>query len=170
MDKTGLLIATIGARDPSTDSGPTGPLRAALELRPDGVLLVYLADVRANAEATLTAIRDAAPATAVEMIEVPASDPVDTGALIQAVDRALVRYLRGAQGEIALCATSGTPQFSLAATLVVLARAPSAVHLQALDPSRAAPPYLRQFDPDILRRTAETAGKASRVRFRRSQP
>jgi hypothetical protein len=156
MGETALLVATIGGRDPETEAGPTGPLRAALDLRPDRVLLIYLADVRTNAEATLARIRRDAPGVSAEMLEVKANDPVDTGALIQAVDGALERYLRGAQGEIALCATSGTPQFSLAATLTVMARAPTAKHFQALDPSKAAPPHLREFDPDILRRTAET--------------
>lgn len=155
-EKPTLVVATIGARDPETEAGPTGPLRAAMELRPARVVLLYLPDVRPNAEATLARIREQLPGVEAEAVEAAAGDPVDTAELIQAVDRALAGPLQGVQGKVALCATSGTPQFSLAATLTVMARAPSASHYQALDPAKAPAPWLREFDPDVLRHSVET--------------
>lgn len=156
MENPALLVATIGNRDPETESGPLGPMRAVLELAPQRVLLLSLAGVRANAVATLERIREVSPATAAEILEIGAADPVNIVELIHAVDRAVSGELHSVDGAVAVCTTSGTPQFSLATTLVTLARAPGATHYQALDPSKAAPPLLRPYDPDVLRHTAET--------------
>lgn len=153
-----VLIATIGMRDPQTEGGPTGPLRAAESLRPHTVLLIALPDVQAQAEETRAAIRGAVPGADVRLITLDTSDPVDIDGLQQALDSELRDLANEISGRsVAVCGSSGTPQLGLALTLTAMARFPGATHYQALAPQFAAEPLLRTFDPDVLRHHTETA-------------
>lgn len=156
MESFQLLIATIGNRDPESGAGPLGALRAATELRPKRVGLLALPDVKENAQKTADRIRSHLAGCDVAVLDISAADPADLGGLMGAVDRAISGHLDDGQDSVAVCATSGTPQLSLATTLVLMARCPSAVHYQALDPAKASPPHLRRFDPDSIRHHTET--------------
>lgn len=153
-----LLIATIGKRDPATQYGATGPLRAAWELRPGTVLLIALPDVVGQAELTSAAIVWALPGTSVRNITLDVPDPADIDRLQQDLaDRLATLGAEIRDRSIAVCASSGTPQLGLALTLTAMARFPAAIHYQALDPQFAAEPLLRAFDPDVLRHHTEAA-------------
>jgi hypothetical protein len=82
-------------------------------------------------------------------------DPVDVDELQHAIDAELAGLGGPDARSIAICATSGTPQLSLALTLVAMSRFPGAAHYQALDPERAAEPLLRRYDPDVIRHRME---------------
>lgn len=160
MDEAGervrLFIASIGERDPASPSGPTGPLRGARELRPERVVLVAAPGVEQQAEATRVRIARELPDADVAVETLPVADPTHLDALLAACGQVLERLLAPAQGGsgVAVCASSGTPQISLALTLAALARAPGARHFQALDPAKTDTPW-REFDPDALRHHTE---------------
>jgi len=83
-------------------------------------------------------------------------DPVDLDCLLHALGQELRPLAQQGPGaRVACCATSGTPQLSLALTLAAMALFPQARHYQALDPSHAQAPLLREFDPDTLHHQAE---------------
>lgn len=149
----GLLLASIGQRDPYVDDEPTGPVRAALssELQVQRAYLYAHPDVRPQAGSTQEVLAKAA--IDASLVLLPNADPTDTNELMSA----LTRHLPEPRDDetVHVCATSGTPQLGLALTLAVTLRYPQARHWQALDPARAAPPYLREFNPDVLRHTAE---------------
>lgn len=155
-----VLLATIGKRDPVRDGEPTGPLRAALKLRPDIAVLLAGQDVRDQAEATRDAIQGALPACEVHLEFAEQLRPgvpnlvVDIQELLY-VGRAVVHRhpeLREPASRVAVCFSSGTPQMSVAMTLVARSLIPGAQHYQALDPGNAQPgsELLRTFDPDAL--------------------
>lgn len=154
-----LLLGSIGGRDPETEHGPLGPLRAALELRPRQVFLIAHTDVVGNAERTRSRILDEVPDAEVEILRLDLDDPVHIDRLVTYIDRLItgedVRARLQAARRLAVCASSGTPQITLALTLVTLFRLPGADHFQALDPQKAGAPPLRPFDPDVLRHHAE---------------
>lgn len=149
-----LFIASIGARDPETESGPTGPLRGALELRPRRVVLVALPGVESQAATTCDRMAAEGLDAVVEPLAV--RDQVDIDELLHACGSLLDRLMDGlgAEDAVAVCASSGTPQLTLALTLAVMARAPQALHFQAADPAKTDRPW-RPFDPDALRHHAE---------------
>lgn len=156
MTTCDVLIATIGMRDPETEDGPTGPMRAAVCLRPRTVLLIALPDVLAQAEKTRAAIEGALPEADVRVITLDTGDPVDIDGLQQALDSELGAIGAEISGRsVAVCGSSGTPQLGLALTLTAMARFPQATHYQALAPQFAAEPLLRAFDPDVLRHHTE---------------
>lgn len=158
MTACDVLIATIGMRDPETEHGPTGPLRAAQGLRPRTVLLIALPEVVAQAGETSAAVRRAIPGADVRVITLDASDPVDIDCLQQALDSEIGALGAEISGKsVAVCGSSGTPQLGLALTLMAMARFPGATHYQALAPQFATGPLLREFDPDVLRHHTETA-------------
>jgi hypothetical protein len=154
-----LLLASIGGRDPETEHGPLGPLRAALELRPRQVILIAHTDVIGNAEKTQGRIVAQVPDAEVQVLRLDLDDPVHIDRLVTCIDRLLtqdeMRARLQAARRLAVCASSGTPQITLALTLVTLFRLPGAEHLQALDPQKAGTSPLRPFDPDVLRHHTE---------------
>ncbi len=150
-----LFIASIGERDPESPAGPTGPLRGALELRPGRVMLVAAPGVEAQAENTRQRIAVELRGASVTVAPLPVDDPTDLDMLLRECGRLLDSTLgQTDSASVAVCASSGTPQISLALTLAVLARVPGARHFQALDPSKTDTPW-REVDPDALRHHAE---------------
>lgn len=154
-----ILLATVGQRDPGTPEAPTGPRRAANELRPEEVVLLATEDVARQADELRESIQASLPGVAVhvELAErlrpgVP-NLPVLLGELLYVGREVVRRYpeLTDASNEVDVCATSGTPQISTALTLVARSLLPNARHYQALDPSKASGgTLLVPFDPDIL--------------------
>ncbi len=150
-----LFVASIGNRDPETESGPTGPLRGARELRPARVVLVALPGVESQADATRKRIAAELPEAEVAVEPLAVRDQVDIDELLHACGRLLDRLTNGVRPDhVAVCASSGTPQLTLALTLATMARAPQALHFQAADPAKTDRPW-RPFDPDALRHHAE---------------
>jgi len=108
-----------------------------------------------QAEATKDSISKLPARPAVVVKPLPKSDPADLDGLLAACGRLLDEVLpQGGAGTVAVCATSGTPQLSLALTLAVSALRPDARHFQALDPSSTGQ-FWREFNPDALRHHTE---------------
>jgi hypothetical protein len=145
-------------RDPiGTGGQPTGPLRAALELRPAAVVLLHTAGSIANAEATCWAIQQATSSqpVAVHLLRLE-GDPTHQEVLLRQV-RDHIEDLRRAGafrsgGRVHVCGTSGTPQMRTALVLAVGNRFPTAMFWEALDPSKAnGGELLRSVEPNVLR-------------------
>lgn len=147
-DQIDLLIASIGARDPETASGPTGPLRAARELRPNRVYLLAHTEVKTQASATAKRISAELNGAKTEVLDLT-GDPADLDSLLLACSRLLEGIPTHADETVAVCATSGTPQLTLALTLAASARWLRARHFQALDPEKTDRAW-REFNPDVL--------------------
>lgn len=149
-----LLISTIGRQDPGTKHGPTGPLRATLELRPRRVLLLSNPGVAENAELTVSELRDLAPETEVTVHELQVRDMSDMDEIFSALRGVFADITPEGAGEVAICATSGTPQLFAAVTLAAETSLVAPRHLQALNPEHATT-VLREFHPDLMRHHAE---------------
>jgi hypothetical protein len=156
----GILIATIGKRDPVSEGEATAPLRAAQRLRPDGAVLLATEAVLGQAEATREAILAELPGCqiVIEVAErllpgVP-NLPVRIKELMFVGRSLLHRHpeLREPNAKVDVCFSSGTPQESVALTLVARSLLPRARHFQALNPRDIASgtdPF-EEFDPDVL--------------------
>jgi hypothetical protein len=136
----GILLATVGNRDPEFGGQPTGPLRAARTLRPETVVLVHTEKTSSNADATRARVEEDAPGTTMRLHRLD-GDPSDRARLLEQC-RELVEDLRSRGAirrgwEVNVCATSGTPQMGDALSVAVAARYPDAGHWQALNPSEA---------------------------------
>lgn len=112
-------------------------------------------DSPANAARTAERIREEVPGAAVETHLIGVADPTEIATLAAWFDG----VLRGlpAAGEVHICASSGTPQMGIALTLAAEQALPAARHWTALNPAEARPPYLREFEPDVLRHRREMA-------------
>ncbi|PFG73558.1 hypothetical protein [Tepidiforma thermophila] len=149
-----ILLATIGKRDPFDRGEPTGPLRLARETKPDRALLVATAAVRAQAEATAAELQALGIEIAIDILDdlrrnVP-DLAVSVSDLLLAGRDLIRRRPELKEAEVITCFTSGTPQMSIAFTLVVRSLLPRARHFQALNPAEAQGNPLREFDPDAL--------------------
>ncbi len=156
-----VLIATIGKRDPFEGGEPTGPVRAAREWHPEAALLIAAEGVTAQADATRDALAAEFPGIAVTVDILERLQPgkpdliVDIDALLRAGSALFYRHrelLDPRANDIAACFTSGTPQASIAMTLVTRSLLPGARHFQALAPKDSSDRerLLREFDPDAL--------------------
>jgi hypothetical protein len=160
-----VLLATIGLQDPIGErSEPTGPLRAALHLRPATVVLLHSAGTRSQAAATAHRIGDDVGPVATRLCLLD-GDPSDQAAMLERC-RELIEELRAdsvfRKGcPVEVCATSGTPAMSTALTLAVAARYPQASHWQALNPSQAAAGTDLQHPPDTIAHLATVMRAAS---------
>jgi hypothetical protein len=158
----GILLATVGGRDPAFDGEPTGPLRAALTLRPVVVVLVHTDGTAQNARTTQARIESDLPGTGLQLHRLD-GDPSDRRGLLEQCHE-LVENLRAEGGirtgwTVHVCATSGTPQMGDALGVAVAARYPGARHWQALNPKEAAAgtPLLREDRRDAVWILAQVA-------------
>jgi hypothetical protein len=92
----GILLATVGGRDPAFDGEPTGPLRAALALRPAVVVLVRTDGTAQNARTTQARIESDLPGTGLRLHRLD-GDPSDRRGLLERCHE-LVENLRGGGG------------------------------------------------------------------------
>lgn len=153
-----LLVASIGRRDPGSESAPTGPLLAAIRHTPAHVILLSTEEVHQQAVETASAIRKSLPATTVdvEVLDlVEGSGPADPVQTFAAIEQSLARIAaaHGHVQNVLVCPTSGTPQISQALLTVAMTLFPKATFVQALDPKYVTNEQerLRQFDPRITR-------------------
>lgn len=153
------LLALIGNRDPQTETGLLGPVRMITEVEDiDRAYLFATADddIQRNAVATRDYIRDLQSSIDAHKVDIdPLIEPVDVDALQRWFERTLPDF--GIEGDVHVMASSGTPQMRIALTTVAAYLYPAAEHWQALDPRYSAKPYLRSFDPDLMRRHSQTA-------------
>jgi len=140
----GVLIATIGDRDPESKSAPMGPLLCAITLRPDRAVLIHTArshvDYPANARATADRIRQSVPGCDAKCVLLEIDNPSKTSLLLERMPGILPRDL-SERDEIHVCGTSGTPQMGLVLHLLAEARwgVKCVRHWQVLDPTRLPP-------------------------------
>ncbi|GAB4338161.1 MAG: hypothetical protein Kow0010_26420 [Dehalococcoidia bacterium] len=149
-----ILFATIGNRDPIYQGEPTGPLRLAQQEQPSRAILVATEAARHQAEATARELSPWTGPPTIEWLEQLRRGAVDLEVSIQDLllaGREIVRrHPELADNHVVACFTSGTPQMSIAFTLVTRSLLPRARHFQALDPRQARGNLLREFDPDEL--------------------
>lgn len=151
------LLATVGRQDPETAAGPTGPLRTALEVRPERVVLIHSGTpgFPERAEETERRLREEVPAVAVQRHTLRPGDVSDFVPVLDDLQRLVVDLPVADGDEVHVCATSGTPAMTVALTLAASARFPAARHWYAANPAETAGPPLRRFDPDALRHHQE---------------
>lgn len=151
------LLATVGERDPETEEGPTGPLRAAQKVQPTRAVLIHTRDAvfSDRARATVSRMERDVHGIHVQLVEMREPDPTWIAPLLNEVQRVLMSLRVDLGDEVHVCATSGTPQMGLALTLVADARFPAARHWQALNPGKARGDLLRAFEPDAVRHHPE---------------
>jgi hypothetical protein len=157
-----LLIASVGNRDPEYKGELTGPVRSALALQPETVVLLWNTGISPQADATRVKLTKELPGVRVELEEVPEEAVADLNALQpvfgDVLRRVMVRNPKVAPALVAVCPSSGTPQIQAALMAAAEALLPGSYQYQALDPRKAAEPLLRPLDPNLLNHIEELRG------------